>query len=69
MVEEFEGEVHRVNTYLASAEELHALELREHEEDLAAMRRHYELSSPGLRSGSNSRTARCATRTRASRSS
>ena len=49
VVEEFKGEVHRVDTYLASAEELHALELHAHEDDLAAMRRHYELELAGLK--------------------
>jgi DNA repair exonuclease SbcCD ATPase subunit len=49
VVEEFKGEVHRVDTYLANAEELHVLELRAHEEDLAAMRRHYELELAGLK--------------------
>ncbi|MFI5363528.1 MAG: hypothetical protein ACHQ49_16290 [Elusimicrobiota bacterium] len=49
VVEEFKGEVHRVDTFLASAEEMHLLEAREHESDLAAMRRHYELEIAGLK--------------------
>ena len=49
VVEEFKGEVHRVDTHLANAAEMHALELREHESDLAALRRHYELELAGLK--------------------
>jgi DNA repair exonuclease SbcCD ATPase subunit len=49
VVEEYKGEVHRVDTYLANAAEMHALELSEHENDLAAMRRHYELEIAGLK--------------------
>jgi hypothetical protein len=49
VVEEFKGEVHRVDAFLANTEERCALDLREHEEDLAAMRRHYEIELAGLK--------------------
>jgi chromosome segregation ATPase len=48
VVEEFKGEVHRVDAHLANTEERRSLDLREHEEDLAAMRRHYEIELAGL---------------------
>ena len=43
VVEEFKGEVHRIETYLANVEEARAHALREREEDQAAMRRQYEM--------------------------
>lgn len=49
VVEEFKGEVHRVDAHLANTEERRALDLREHEDDLAAMRRHYEIELAGLK--------------------
>jgi chromosome segregation ATPase len=49
VVEEFKGEVHRVDAHLANTEEMRALDLREHEDDLAAMRRHYEIELAGLK--------------------
>lgn len=49
VVEEFKGEVHRVDAQLANTEERRAQDLREHEDDLAAMRRHYEIELAGLK--------------------
>jgi len=49
VVEEFKGEVHRLDASLANVEERRALDLREHEEDLAAMRRQYEIELAGLK--------------------
>src|SRR5437764_893569 len=49
VVEEFKGEVHRVDAVLANHAEMKELELREHEEDLSAMRRHYEIELTGLK--------------------
>ncbi|MFI5362540.1 MAG: hypothetical protein ACHQ49_11265 [Elusimicrobiota bacterium] len=49
VVEEFKGEVHRVDTFMANAEERHTLEAAEHESDLNAMRGHYELEVSGLK--------------------
>jgi hypothetical protein len=42
VVEEFKGEVHRVDAYFANVEEQREHERRENEEDLAALRRQYE---------------------------
>ena len=49
VVEEFKGEVNRIDSHLANSAEMHAIELREHQDDLAAMRRHYELELAGLK--------------------
>ena len=49
VIEEFKGEVHQVDAYVANTVELRALDLREHEEDLAAMRRNYEIEIAGLK--------------------
>ena len=49
VVEEFKGEAHRVNVHLANEEEMRSLDLREHQEDLAAMRRNYEIEAAGLK--------------------
>jgi chromosome segregation ATPase len=49
VIEEFKGEVHRIDAYLTNAGEMHSLEQREHESDLAAMRRHYELELAGVK--------------------
>jgi len=47
--EEFKGEVHRVETLVANFDELREHDRSEHEEDLAAMRRQYEMEIAGLR--------------------
>lgn len=49
VVEEFKGEVHRVDALLANTAEMRELDQREHEEDLATMRRQYELELAGLK--------------------
>jgi chromosome segregation ATPase len=49
VVEEFKGEVHRVDALLANTEERRSQDRREHEEDLAAMRRQYELELAGVK--------------------
>lgn len=49
VVEEFKGEVHHLDAYVANTLELRALDLREHEEDLASMRRNYEIEIAGLK--------------------
>ncbi len=49
VVEEFKGEVHRVDAHLANTEELRSRDLHEHEDDLAAMRRNYEIEIAGLK--------------------
>jgi chromosome segregation ATPase len=49
VVEEFKGEVHRVSLHLANIDELRAHDQREHEEDLAEMRRQYEMELAGLK--------------------
>ena len=43
IVEEFKGEVLRVDTHLANLDEVRSNDLRGHEEALAAMRRQYEM--------------------------
>jgi chromosome segregation ATPase len=49
VLEEFKGEVHRVDANLSNVEERRSLDLREHEDDLAAMRRNYEIELAGLK--------------------
>jgi hypothetical protein len=49
VVEEFKGEVLRMVTHLANVDERRTLALREHEEDLAAMRRQYEMELASLK--------------------
>lgn len=46
--EEFKGEVHRVETLVSNMDELRAHDRAEHEDDLAAMRRQYELEIASL---------------------
>lgn len=47
--EEFKGEVHRVDTMLSNLDEMRAHDRHEHEEDLASMRRQYEMEIAGLK--------------------
>jgi chromosome segregation ATPase len=49
IVEEFKGEVRRLDAYMANAEEMRQLAKREREEDLAAMRRQYEMELASLK--------------------
>ena len=49
VVEEFKGEVHRVDALLANLEATRTLDQREAEDDLAAMRRNYEIELAGLK--------------------
>lgn len=49
VVEEFKGEVHRIDAHLNNLDELRAHDRREHEEDMAGMRRQYELELAGLK--------------------
>ncbi|MFI5346998.1 MAG: hypothetical protein ACHQ51_11550 [Elusimicrobiota bacterium] len=49
VVEEFKGEVHRIDAHLANIDELRAHDRREHEEDLAGMRREYEIELASLK--------------------
>ena len=49
IVEEFRGEVHRIDAHLANLDELRAHDRREHEEDLASMRRQYEMELASLK--------------------
>lgn len=49
VVEEFKGEVHRVDAHVANLDELRAHDRRESEDALAAMRREYELEMAGLK--------------------
>lgn len=49
VVEEFKGEVHRLDAHLNSLDELREHDRREREEDLAGMRRQYELELAGLK--------------------
>lgn len=49
VVEEFKGEVNRIDARLANAAEMHDVELHKHEEDLAALRRHFEIELAGLK--------------------
>ncbi len=48
-VEEFKGAVHRGDAYLGNLAEQRAHDLREHEEDLASLRRQYEMEMAGLK--------------------
>ena len=48
VVEEFKGEVHRVDSHLSNTEDIRARMMSEHEDELAAMRRNYELEMAGL---------------------
>lgn len=49
VVEEFKGEVHRLDACLANTEERRALDLREHDDDLAALRGQYEIELASLK--------------------
>lgn len=49
VVEEFKGEVHRVDASIANVEERRSLDRREHEDDLAAMRSQYEIELASLK--------------------
>lgn len=49
VVEEFKGEVHRIDAHLSNLDELRSHDRREHEEDLAGMRRQYELEIASLK--------------------
>jgi hypothetical protein len=49
VVEEYKGEVHRIDAHLANLDELRAHDRREHEEDLASMRRQYEMELASLK--------------------
>jgi chromosome segregation ATPase len=49
VVEEFKGEVHRVNAHLANIDELQEHALRESDDALAALRRQYEMEVASLK--------------------
>jgi len=48
-LEEFKGAVHRGDAYLANSVEQRAHDLREHDENLASLRRQYEMEMAGLK--------------------
>jgi len=49
VLEEYRGAVHRSETYVANAVEQRAQDLRMHEENLASLRRQYEMEMAGLK--------------------
>ncbi|MDE2141727.1 MAG: hypothetical protein KGL74_05225 [Elusimicrobia bacterium] len=49
ILEEFKGEVHRIDSHLSNIDELRGHDRREHEEDLASMRREYEMELASLK--------------------
>jgi chromosome segregation ATPase len=49
IVEEFKGEVHRLDSHMSNIDDLRAHDRREHEEDLAGMRREYEMELASLK--------------------
>ncbi len=49
VVEEFKGEVHRVDAYFANIDEQREHERREHDEDVSALRSQYEVELTGFK--------------------
>jgi chromosome segregation ATPase len=50
LIEEFKGEVHRIDTHLRNIEDVRSHDRQEHAEDLADLRRQYELELAGVKS-------------------